>query len=128
MEANSTSWGLFKFVEFFLPSLLGAIFSVWYRRNDVEWAIKTPFDKFLYVLIGICAVIFGAIIGLIFAQAVITYAHIDQPSYEVLIRLGCGVVSLKVLDSIVKNTDDILTIITTGVKDALTNFVNKFKR
>lgn len=127
MEANSTSWGLFELLKFFFPSLFGAIAAVWYRRNDVDWSIKSNFDKFLYTLIGLCAVVFGCLVGLVIAQVIITYAGVTEFWYEIAIRFGSGVVSLKVLDAIVKNTDDILTIVTTGVKDILTSFINRFK-
>jgi hypothetical protein len=127
MEANSTSWGLFELLKFFCPSLFGAIAAVWYRRNDVDWSIKSNFDKFLYTLIGLGAVVFGCLIGLVIAQVIITYAGVTEFWYQIAIGVGSGIVSLKVLDAVVKNTDDILTIVTTGVKDILINFLNRFK-
>lgn len=125
MEANSTTiLGLMKWL---FPSLIGAVGAVWFKRNEIDWVGKTTIEKVLYTLLGICAIAFGCVIGFTVAQVIVTYLNMTDFWYSFATHAGCGLVSLKVLDSIVKNTDDILSIITTGVKDALTSFFNKFK-
>lgn len=125
MDANSTTvLGLLKWL---FPSLIGAVGAVWFKRKEIDWVGKTPFEKTLYTLIGICAIAFGSIIGFTVAQVFVTYLGITEFWYSFATHIGCGLVSLKVLDAIVKNTDDILSIVTTGVKDALTTFFNKFR-
>lgn len=125
MEANSTSLTLYGLLKWLFPSLVGAVLAVWFKRNDIEWSDKTTLDKALYTLIGVCAVVFGCVIGFTIAQVIITYANISDYWYGFGIHIGSGLVSLKVLDAIIKNTDDLLTIITTGVKNVVKKFFNK---
>ena len=127
MEANTTSYTIFELTKWLFPSLVGAIGAAWYRRKDIKWQRKSVLDKVIYTLLAVCAITFGCVIGFTIAQIIITYFLLDQYWYCFGVHVGCGVVSLKVLDAVLKNTDDILTIMTDGIKTILINFFNKFK-
>lgn len=123
MEANTTAFGLLKLL---FPSLIGSALAVWYKRNDVNWKQSSVIEKITYSLIGLFAIMFGCVLGHIMGNSVITYTGITDYWYSVSIFVVSGLCSLKIVDAIVKNSDDVIQLITTGVKRVIENFLNKW--
>lgn len=123
MEANTTAFGLLKLL---FPSLIGSALAVWYKRNDVNWKQSSVIEKIIHSLIGLFAIMFGCVLGHIVGNSVITYAGITDYWYGVSIFVVSGLCSLKIVDAIVKNSDDVIQLITTGVKKVIENFISKW--
>lgn len=123
MEANTTAFGLLKLL---FPSLIGSALAVWYKRNDVNWKQSSTIEKVTYSFIGLLAILFGCAIGHIMGNTVITYTGITDYWYSVSIFVVSGLCSLKIVDAIVKNSDDVIQLITTGVKKVIENFISKW--
>lgn len=123
MEANTTAFGLLKLL---FPSLIGSALAVWYKRNDVSWKQSSITEKITYSLIGLLAIAVGCALGHIMGNTVITYTGITDYWYSVSIFVVSGLCSLKIVDAIVKNSDDVIQLISTGVKKLIENFINKW--
>ena len=96
------------------------------KRNDVDWKQSSVIEKITYSLIGLFAIMFGCVLGHIMGNSVITYTGITDYWYSVSIFVVSGLCSLKIVDAIVKNSDDVIQLITTGVKRVIENFINKW--
>lgn len=126
MEANTTSYTVLSVLKWLFPSLLGSALAVWYKRHDVEWKGLSKADKLLYSLIGVGAICLGCVIGLAIGNTIITYAGMTEYWYKFSILVVSGLCSLKVIDAIVKNSDDIIQLVVSGIKKVITKFFDKF--
>lgn len=123
MEANTFS--ILSVFKWLCPSLVGSVLAVWYKRNEIDWKNKSKSDKWLLSFVALAAIIVGVVIGLTISNIIITYTNITEFWYQFGIHLISSLSSLKILDTIVKNTDDILTIVVDGIKTGVKKIVNK---
>lgn len=123
MEANTTFVGILKIM---FPSLIGAMLAVWYKRNDVNWKESSNTDKIIYSIWGLLATFIGGYFGYILGNAVIVYTDVTEHWYEIGIFVLSGLFSLKIVDAIVKNSDDVIKIVTDGVKGLISKIVGKW--
>lgn len=126
MEANTTSYTLLSILKWLFPSLFGSVLAVWYKRNDIDWKNKTLTDKIIYSMFGLIAIIVGCTLGVVIGNTIIVYTEITEDWYKFSVLFVSGLCSLKVLDSIVKNSDDVLKIISDGIKESLMKFFDRF--
>lgn len=125
MEGTSTT-SIIGLLKFLYPSLIGSALAVWYKRNDIKWKEKTLDEKIFYSVVGICAVVVGVSIGLALGNSLIIYFGLIEYWYCFGVYLFSSLSSLKLLDSIVKNSDDILSTVFNGIKDILKTFFDSF--
>ena len=123
MEANTTFIGLLKLL---FPSLIGSALAVWYKRNDVNWKDSSKCEKILYTIYGILAIVVGCVLGYILGNTVIHHFDITAHWYKVSIFVVSGLCSLKIIDAIVKNSDNVLHLISTGILRIVENFFGKW--
>ena len=126
MEANTTSYTILSILKWLFPSLLGSVLAVWYKRHDVEWKDSSNTDKVLYTLVGVGAICLGCVIGLAIGNTIIAYTGMTEYWYKFSVLVVSGLCSLKVIDAIVKNSDDVIQIITSGIKKVISRFFDKF--
>lgn len=125
MEANTTTISIVGILKYLFPTLIGSLLAVWYKRNDVDWNNKTAFQKLQITMIGLGAIVVGCVIGLALSNGIIIYTGVNEFWYQFGIHIFCSLSSLKVLDAIVKNSDEILTILTDGVKKGVKQLIDK---
>lgn len=125
MEANATTISIISIMKWLFPSLIGSSLAVWYKRHDVEWKNKDTLEKFLISLVAIGAIIIGCIIGFAIGNSIIAYLLITEFWYQFLLYIICGLSSLKVLDAVVKNSDEVISMITDGFKKGVKKFIDK---
>lgn len=125
MDGTSTT-SLIGLLKFLYPSLIGSALAVWYKRNDIKWKEKTLDEKVFYSFVGVAAIVVGVSIGLALGNSLIIYFGLVEYWYCFGIYMFSSLSSLKLLDSIVKNSDDILTTVFNGIKDVLKTFFDSF--
>lgn len=125
MEANTTTLSIIGIAKWLFPSLIGSLLAVWYKRNDIDWKNKNTTEKVLLSFIALGAIIIGVVIGMAIANSIIVYTGLSEFWYQFGLYILCGLSSLKILDAIVKNTDQIITTVVSGVVKAVDNFINK---
>lgn len=125
MEANTTTISIISIMKWLFPTLIGSSLAVWYKRNDVDWQNKDSFEKFLITLVAIGAVAIGCVIGFALGNSIITYFVIAEFWYQFLLYIMCGLSSLKVLDAVVKNSDEVIFMITDGIKKGVKKIIDK---
>lgn len=125
MEANTTTLSIIGIAKWLFPSLIGSLLAVWYKRNDIDWKNKNITEKVLLSFIALGAIIIGVVIGMAIANSIIVYTGLSEFWYQFGLYILCGLSSLKILDAIVKNTDQIITTVVSGVVKAVDNFINK---
>lgn len=121
MDGTATT-SLIGLLKFLYPSLIGSALAVWYKRNDIKWKEKTLDEKVFYTFVGIAAIVVGVSIGLALGNSIIIYFGLVEYWYCFGIYLFSSLSSLKLLDAIVKNSDDILSTVFNGLKDIVTTF------
>ena len=121
MDSTSTT-SLIGLLKFLYPSLIGSALAVWYKRNDIKWNEKTLDEKIFYSFVGIAAIVVGVSIGLALGNSLIIYFGLVEYWYCFGVYMFSSLSSLKLLDAIVKNSDDILSTVFNGVKDVVTTF------
>lgn len=121
MDGTSTT-SLIGLLKFLYPSLIGSALAVWYKRNDIKWKEKTLDEKIFYSFVGIAAIVVGVSIGLALGNSLIIYFGLVEYWYCFGVYMFSSLSSLKLLDAIVKNSDDILSTVFNGVKDVVTTF------
>lgn len=121
MEGTSTT-SIIGLLKFLYPSLIGSSLAVWYKRNDIKWKEKTLAEKVFYSLVGVGAIVVGVSIGLALGNALIIYFGLVEYWYCFGVYMFSSLSSLKLLDAIVKNSDDILSTVFNGLKDVVTTF------
>ncbi len=125
MEANTTTILIISIAEWLFPSLIGSLLAVWYKRNDIDWKSKTPLEKFLISFIALGAIIIGVVIGMDIANSIIVYTGLSEFWYQFGLYILCGLSSLKILDAVVKNTDQVISEVIGGLLKAIDNIINK---
>ena len=125
MEANTTTISIISIAKWLFPSLIGSLLAVWYKRNDIDWKNKTPLEKFLISFIALGAIIIGAVIGMAIANSIIVYTGLSEFWYQFGLYILCGLSSLKILDAVVKNTDQVLSKAVGGVLRVIDNIIDK---
>lgn len=125
MEANTTTISIISIAKWLFPSLIGSLLAVWYKRNDIEWNEKTAAQKLLMFLIVLGAIFIGVVIGATISHSIITYVGISEFWYQFALHLFCGLSSLKILDAVVKNTDQIIITIVDGIIRIIERTINK---
>lgn len=126
MEANTSTLTVIGILKWLFPSLIGSALAVWYKRHDVDWQKKELAEKVFYSFVGIACIIVGVVIAIGVGNALIVRLHVTEYWYCFLIYLLFGLSSLKILDAVVKNTDDIISLIFNGIKDIIRNLIDKF--
>ncbi|QEP53226.1 putative holin [Acinetobacter phage BS46] len=121
MDGTSTT-SLIGLLKFLYPSLIGSALAVWYKRNDIKWKEKTLDEKIFYSFVGIAAIVVGVSIGLALGNSLIIYFGLVEYWYCFGVYMFSSLSSLKLLDAIVKNSDDILSTVFNGIKDVVTTF------
>ena len=121
MEGTSTT-SIIGLLKFLYPSLIGSALAVWYKRSDIKWKEKTLDEKIFYSFVGIAAIVVGVSIGLALGNSLIIYFGLVEYWYCFGVYMFSSLSSLKLLDAIVKNSDDILSTVFNGVKDVVTTF------
>ncbi|QXM18612.1 putative holin [Acinetobacter phage Phab24] len=121
MDGTSTT-SLIGLLKFLYPSLIGSALAVWYKRNDIKWKEKTLDEKIFYSFVGIAAIVVGVSIGLALGNSLIIYFGLVEYWYCFGVYMFSSLSSLKLLDAIVKNSDDILSTVFNGLKDVVTTF------
>lgn len=121
MEGTSTT-SIISLLKFLYPSLIGSALAVWYKRNDIKWKEKTLAEKLFYSLVGVGAIVVGVSIGLALGNALIIYFGLVEYWYCFGVYIFSSLSSLKLLDAVVKNSDEILSTVFSGVKDVVKTF------
>lgn len=121
MEGTSTT-SIIGLLKFLYPSLIGSALAVWYKRNDIKWKEKTLYEKIFYSFVGIAAIVVGVTIGLALGNSLIIHFGLVEYWYCFGVYMFSSLSSLKLLDAIVKNSDDILSTVFNGIKDVVTTF------
>ncbi len=125
MEANTTIISIIGIAKWLFPSLIGSLIAVWYKRNDIDWKNKTNLEKFLISFIALGAIIIGVVIGMDIANSIIVYTGLSEFWYQFGLYILCGLSSLKILDAVVKNTDQVISEVIGGLLKAIDNIINK---
>ena len=125
MEANTTTISIISIAKWLFPSLIGSLLAVWYKRNDIDWKSKTPLEKFLISFIALGAIIIGVVIGMAIANSIIVYTGLSEFWYQFGLYILCGLSSLKILDAVVKNTDQVISKAIGGLIRAIDNIIDK---
>ena len=125
MEANTTTISIIGIAKWLFPSLIGSLLAVWYKRNDTDWKNKTHLEKFLISFIALGAIIIGVVIGMAIANSIIVYTGLSEFWYQFGLYILCGLSSLKILDAVVKNTDQVLSKAVGGVLRVIDNIIDK---
>lgn len=125
MEANTTTISIIGIAKGLFPSLIGSLLAVWYKRNDINWKNKTNLEKFLISLIALGAIIIGVVIGMTIANSIIVYTGLSEFWYQFGLYILCGLSSLKILDAIVKNTDQVISKAIGGTLKVIDNIIDK---
>ena len=125
LEANTTTISIIGIAKWLFPSLIGSLLAVWYKRNDIDWKIKTPLEKFLISFIALGAIIIGVVIGMAIANSIIVYTGLLEFWYQFGLYILCGLSSLKILDAVVKNTDQIISKAIDGILKVIDNIIDK---
>ena len=125
LEANTTTISIISIAKWLFPSLIGSLLAVWYKRNDIDWKSKTPLEKFLISLIALGAIIIGVVIGMAIANSIIVYTGLSEFWYQFGLYILCGLSSLKILDAVVKNTDQVILKAIGGVLRVIDNIIDK---
>ena len=125
LEANTTTISIIGIAKWLFPSLIGSLLAVWYKRNDVDWKSKTPLEKFLISFIALGAIIIGVVIGMAIANSIIVYTGLSEFWYQFGLYILCGLSSLKILDAVVKNTDQVISKAVGGVLRVMDNIIDK---
>ena len=125
MEANTTTISIISIAKWLFPSLIGSLLAVWYKRNDIDWKSKTPLEKFLISFIALGAIIIGVVIGMAIANSIIVYTGLTEFWYQFGLYILCGLSSLKILDAIVKNTDQVISKAIGGLLKGIDNIIDK---
>lgn len=127
METGTgTSFGILAILKWLFPSLIGSALAVWYKRHDVIWVDKTFIEKVILSFIGILAIAVGCCISYAIGGAFILKLAITEDIYQWGVYLLSGLCSLKTLDAVVKNSDDIINTVVKGIKDMVKSVVSKF--
>ena len=125
LEANTTTISIIGIAKWLFPSLIGSLLAVWYKRNDIDWKNKTPLEKFLISFIALGAIIIGVVIGMAIANSIIVYTGLSEFWYQFGLYILCGLSSLKILDAVVKNTDQVLSKAIGGALRVIDNIIDK---
>ena len=125
LEANTTTISIISIAKWLFPSLIGSLLAVWYKRNDIDWKSKTPLEKFLISFIALGAIIIGVVIGMAIANSIIVYTGLSEFWYQFGLYILCGLSSLKILDAVVKNTDQVISKAVGGVLRVIDNIIDK---
>lgn len=125
LEANTTTISIISIAKWLFPSLIGSLLAVWYKRNDIDWKSKTPLEKFLISFIALGAIIIGVVIGMAIANSIIVYTGLTEFWYQFGLYILCGLSSLKILDAVVKNTDQVISKAIGGVLRVIDNIIDK---
>ena len=125
LEANTTTISIISIAKWLFPSLIGSLLAVWYKRNDIDWKSKTPLEKFLISFIALGAIIIGVVIGVAIANSIIVYTGLSEFWYQFGLYILCGLSSLKILDAVVKNTDQVLSKAVGGLLRVIDNIIDK---
>lgn len=125
LEANTTTISIISIAKWLFPSLIGSLLAVWYKRNDIDWKSKTPLEKFLISLIALGAIIIGVVIGMAIANSIIVYTGLSEFWYQFGLYILCGLSSLKILDAVVKNTDQVISKAIGGVLRVMDSIIDK---
>ena len=125
MEANTTTISIISIAKWLFPSLIGSLLAVWYKRNDIDWKSKTTLEKFLISFIALGAIIIGVVIGMAIANAIIVYTGLSEFWYQFGLYILCGLSSLKILDAVVKNTDQVISKAIGGALRVIDNIIDK---
>ena len=125
MEANTTTISIISIAKLLFPSLIGSLLAVWYKRNDIDWKNKTTLEKFLISFIALGAIIIGVVIGMAIANSIIVYTGLSEFWYQFGLYILCGLSSLKILDAVVKNTDQVISKAIGGILRVIDNIIDK---
>ena len=125
MEANTTTISIIGIAKWLFPSLIGSLLAVWYKRNDIDWKNKTHLEKFLISLIALGAIVIGIVIGMAIANSIIVYTGLSEFWYQFGLYILCGLSSLKILDAVVKNTDQVISKAIDGLLKVIDNIIDK---
>ena len=125
MEANTTTISIIGITKWLFPSLIGSLLAVWYKRNDIDWKNKTSLEKFLISFIALGAIIIGVVIGMTIANSIIVYTGLSEFWYQFGLYILCGLSSLKILDAVVKNTDQVISKAIGGLLKVIDNIIDK---
>ena len=125
LEANTTTISIISIAKLLFPSLIGSLLAVWYKRNDIDWKNKTPLEKFLISFIALGAIIIGVVIGMAIANSIIVYTGLSEFWYQFGLYILCGLSSLKILDAVVKNTDQVISKAIGGILRVIDNIIDK---
>ena len=125
MEANTTTISIISIAKWLFPSLIGSLLAVWYKRNDIDWKNKTTLEKFLISFIALGTIIIGVVIGMAIANSIIVYTGLSEFWYQFGLYILCGLSSLKILDAVVKNTDQVISKAIGGILRVIDNIIDK---
>lgn len=125
LEANTTTISIISIAKWLFPSLIGSLLAVWYKRNDIDWNNKTNLEKFLISFIALGAIIIGVVIGMAIANSIIVYTGLSEFWYQFGLYILCGLSSLKILDAVVKNTDQVISKAIGGLLKVIDNIIDK---
>ena len=125
LEANTTTISIISIAKLLFPSLIGSLLAVWYKRNDIDWKNKTPLEKFIISFIALGAIIIGVVIGMAIANSIIVYTGLSEFWYQFGLYILCGLSSLKILDAVVKNTDQVISKAIGGLLKVIDNIIDK---
>ena len=125
LEANTTTISIISIAKLLFPSLIGSLLAVWYKRNDIDWKNKTTLEKFLISFIALGAIIIGVVIGMAIANSIIVYTGLAEFWYQFGLYILCGLSSLKILDAVVKNTDQVISKAIGGILRVIDNIIDK---
>ena len=125
MEANTTTISIISIAKWLFQSLIVSLLAVWYKRNDIDCKNKTTLEKFLISFIALGAIIIGVVIGMTIANSIIVYTGLSEFWYQFGLYILCGLSSLKILDAVVKNTDQVLSKAIGGVLRVIDNIIDK---
>ena len=125
LEANTTTISIISIAKWLFPSLIGSLLAVWYKRNDIDWKNKTTLEKFLISFIALGAIIIGVVIGMAIANSIIVYTGLSEFWYQFGLYILCGLSSLKILDAVVKNTDQVISKAIGGILRVIDNIIDK---
>lgn len=108
--------GILAMLKSLFPSFIGACLAVWYKRGSVDWSILSPSQKVFLTLTVLGAMMVGIFTSHVLGGAIIEYFKVVPDSlYADCVKGAIGLSSLKIIDSAMSNTDNVLNVLSEGL-------------
>lgn len=125
---NIFTW-LISFLKLLFPSFIGSCIAVWYKRSEYSFKDLTIYQKIFLVIYIAITIFFSMSVAYYLSFAIIDWSGVAYKSwYAFSIQLLTAMTSLKLIDQVMKKSDDIFNTIFDGIKNMLNSFFDKFKK